>query len=419
MRRLIAGLFGAALVGLVIPSAFAQTGTSAQVAAPANDSVLSGTVNIRGTGSSGSGVDKITISVDGIVVASKSPSGFQTSTSLDHPWNTNLSPAGGISRNGSHSIRVSVTGNLGGSDSHTINVISNNAPSAPSGVSASADGETITVSWAANPEPDIIGYRVERDSGSGFGTAAETQSTSYSHNAKPGTYSYRVYAVRSGGTGSALASAPSGVVSATIVPPPPTDDGGDGGSKGDGDGRGDGPVGRGDGRVGDSEREIEKVFKAGDKVIAPQGLPASISLPASSISLPSLPSIPRDAAAWGEYKQKLPYDLSAAPKGGGLVVPENVAARSPSRFIPPDGLRWIGAGALAFAIASLLMLLAHRLGRPELPELVPTHIVEAGVSEETAAEAAALASAELVLEQAAPNIDMAGLEEDAREPVGV
>lgn len=360
MRRALAALLGAALAGAVAPAAIAA-GTTAKVTSPGSDAVLSGTVTVKGEGTATSGVDSVSLIVDGIVVSKKEPSGIQSSASTEYSWNTDRSPSGGIAPNGSHSIKVTTNPKVGSNASHTITVYTNNAPSAPTGVTASASDGTISVSWSANPEPDILGYRVERDSGSGYSTVAETGSTSFSQKPSPGTYSYRVVALRSSPVSSGgIASSPSAPAAATIQAPPPGEDG-TGGSGDDGKGDGKGSGGKGSGGDDDGGDPQEKVFKAGGKVVAPQGLPRSISLP-GTVGLPKLPAIQKDPKAWGRFQEKLPYDLSSLGGGrSGVLRPENVAARSPSRFIPPDGLRWVAAGVLAFAVAALLMVWARRL----------------------------------------------------------
>jgi hypothetical protein len=71
-------------------------------------------------------------------------------------------------------------------------------PVAPSGVSTSVDEQkrVVTISWNANPEPDILGYLVFRG---GKGIAYVPETTKYQDALKDlpaGEYEYQVYAVR-------------------------------------------------------------------------------------------------------------------------------------------------------------------------------------------------------------------------------
>jgi chitodextrinase len=96
-------------------------------------------------------------------------------------------------------------------------------PAAPTGLAASADDRQVSLSWAANAEPDLATYRVLRD---GVEIATVT-GTSYVDTgvANGTTYSYRVVAVDGHGN----RSAPSSAVTARPVdaippaaPPAPT-----------------------------------------------------------------------------------------------------------------------------------------------------------------------------------------------------
>ncbi|HVE94689.1 MAG TPA: fibronectin type III domain-containing protein [Acidimicrobiales bacterium] len=81
-------------------------------------------------------------------------------------------------------------------------------PVAPSGVSASIDAATrrVTVTWAANPEPDMVGYQVQRAYGTGsyreIGTTPAVAKPSFvddlsdTEKFPAGQYRYRVIAIR-------------------------------------------------------------------------------------------------------------------------------------------------------------------------------------------------------------------------------
>jgi hypothetical protein len=73
-------------------------------------------------------------------------------------------------------------------------------PRPPTGVKAARGPAGVTVSWAANPEPDMVAYRVQRTGPVGpFQQVAEAPGTSISETASPpGPLRYQVLAVRAG-----------------------------------------------------------------------------------------------------------------------------------------------------------------------------------------------------------------------------
>ena len=121
-------------------------------------------------------------------------------------------------------------------------------PSDPKSVSATpaSDGSSVTVSWASNPEPDIVGYQVNRSPSSpGSWPQAVTKTTTdlVDSSVTPGqTYTYSVTAVRQGATSDAvLYSSPS---AASATDPTVTDAGpGSGGSGSGSSGPGSGGSG--------------------------------------------------------------------------------------------------------------------------------------------------------------------------------
>ena len=115
-----------------------------------------------------------------------------------------------------------------GTRSDPVNFAEGVPPGAPTGVSAAkdSDGRAVTVSWQANPEPDIVDYVVQRTSvnGSDWSTVTPgsgvTDTNFRDTSVQSGTdYQYRVIAVRSGAQqGQTIASSPS--TSASTVAPP-------------------------------------------------------------------------------------------------------------------------------------------------------------------------------------------------------
>jgi hypothetical protein len=115
-----------------------------------------------------------------------------------------------------------------GPRSDPVNFAEGMPPQAPSGVSAAkdSDGSAVTVSWQANPEPDIVGYEVQRTSanGSDWSTVSPSSGvtdTNYRDTSvqRSTDYQYRLIAVRSGAQqGQTLRSSPSASAS-TVTPP--------------------------------------------------------------------------------------------------------------------------------------------------------------------------------------------------------
>ncbi|MGH2718662.1 MAG: hypothetical protein ACRDJU_08800 [Actinomycetota bacterium] len=214
----VAGTLSASILGLMGP-AEASTDLSLSVN-PVNNSQIPGSlpanaVPIQVTAS----CDTLLCSISSISASLTGPSGAAASLASgsmakcpsnptvgscsqeSFTWNTQ--PAS--SPNGKYSLNASATdsGISGGTQPFTETLLLNNAPSAPTGVSAAlnpAAGNTPLVSWKANPEPDISGYEVFR-SGSGSSAAAfsaPANVTSYQDTTAPqgAAVSYIVVAVR-------------------------------------------------------------------------------------------------------------------------------------------------------------------------------------------------------------------------------
>ncbi len=387
LRKLFVATMAAA--ALILPAAPAFAGT-ASLSGVSNGQVLTGTVPVRGAAnaSTGENVRHLEITINGNVVRSENYDGIKASASLDYSWNTRSY------NNGEFTVRVNATFSGGGSSSSSASVKIANAPVAPSGVSVNQSGGTVTISWNANPESDITGYRVERN-GSSIGS---TGGTSMTDNPPAGEHSYRVIALRSSPVGE-KASSPSSAASITIAGTSSgSGDSGSGDSGGDNgggyweddsgseaggywqeDGKSSGGYWQGDGKNsdgvagygGNNKRRGAKDSKGGSA--DPWGFGSwsggSIGgLRFLDIKLPgSLSENAQDNIDWGSYEETLPYDLSG--ENGGAFPDEflggrGVAARSYS-VIPPDGLRWVAAGLLFLVAATLLKFLEGRLALAE------------------------------------------------------
>jgi hypothetical protein len=366
----------------IVPAHAQAPGVSVSLGGVGDGQIVDGTIGLRGSASASTGVDSIELSIDGVVVASARPSGIRTDTDLPYTWDTAISTASGaLAANGSYTVRVSASANGGGSDSATASVRVDNPASTPTGVATSASGGTVTVSWNSNPEPDITGYRVERDGGGGYSSVGEVNGTVFSEDVSPGNYTYRVTALRASPSQGQRASAPSGGAAVAIAAPASSGSGsgstgGGSGGHGNGSGSGSGNGGGGNGmnfgfgnstvKGGNSAKAHlgfrSDPYSARGRSIGSQGLPFSGGL---SLGFPGglggLPPMPVTEPEWGTYQEELPYDL---PSGGVPLSAEaqNIAARSSSwTVIPPDGLRWVAAGLLFLVTAAICRFGAVKL----------------------------------------------------------
>ena len=123
------------------------------------------------------------------------------------------------------------------------------SPATPKEVKVRADPDSreVDVTWRDNPEPDLIGYQIQRSvDESEWSVAGEAKENFFRDTSSAedgGLYSYRVVAIRRGATADSGVASPPSTAASTTVPNPPggsnnsTDDGnggGDGGPSGDG-----------------------------------------------------------------------------------------------------------------------------------------------------------------------------------------
>jgi hypothetical protein len=209
----------------------------------------------------------------------------------------------------------------------------------PAGIETVADGSRVTVSWAANPEPDILGYVVERDEGDGYVEVATTRSTKLVQALVPGKYAYRVTAVRSSTQSEdGIRSTSSDAVDVRVAAS----------SSG-----GAGAVTRlgGRGKLSGGRGGLSSAGRSGlGALLSSSTLPDQRGLP----PIPSPPGIP-----WGRYEVKLPYGKPAVPPPGSAALTS--ARRSGGvTLLPADGLRWVAAGLLLIACAGLALVTVAR-----------------------------------------------------------
>ena len=121
-------------------------------------------------------------------------------------------------------------GNVAGAPTEgAVTVADGTAPSAPSGLTASASGSTVNLAWtAATDDVGVARYTVHRSATPGFTTSvlnriAQPAATSYADTARPpGTWYYRVAAEDAAGNVSASSNEAAATIADTTPPSAPT-----------------------------------------------------------------------------------------------------------------------------------------------------------------------------------------------------
>jgi hypothetical protein len=287
------------------------------------------------------GIRRLTLSIDGQVVAEVTPQSLRQKSEANYDWDTTKTISSDqLAPNRTYEVKVRAVSNGGAEDETKATVVVENAPSTPTDLKISTSNRTVNMTWAPNPEPDIIGYSVERYYGNDYVSAAVVERPAFSEIRDPGDYSYRVVALRhSDRSESGVASAPTAPVSVTIAAQPPP-----GGTRA-------GTVRvRGSGK-GKNGAVVTRRIGVG-------GLPSGAALPQRP-GLSGLPDAPA-ALPWGTYEKRLPYKL---PKGGIPVAaaPAKGGRATWTSVVPPDGLRWVALGLLIMVLAALSRFWAWRI----------------------------------------------------------
>jgi hypothetical protein len=328
-----------AIVAAPMALALAGPTISATVDAPDDGALVGGTVDIQASAESAAGIKRIEISIDSFGVASKQPSTFQQDATVGYSWSSNDAPdSSSMVPNGRHTITVRAVATGGADDSASIQVDTNNPPVTPAGLDARAEGGDVVVSWSANPEPDLIAYVVERDSGSGYAEVGRVDAPAFRETLVAGEYSYRVAAVRASPvTADGISSPATAPVTLSITSP-----------RGGGSGSVTSLTGNHALTKGSPFSQRGDGGSALDALLSGSALPDAGALPA----IPSLDDVP-----WGTFERDLPY--GEAPPALPELRSRSVSASSgPLSVVPPDGLRWVAAGLLLIVCAALSRILA-------------------------------------------------------------
>lgn len=320
------------ICGLALPAAGAEA-IEARMEGVAEGETVQRVVSLRASASSSGAIERLQLFIGDDLAAERRAEGSRTDLDLVHEWDTRRAVGSGASaRNGEYRVRAVAIGRGGAQDEDAVNVLVGNAPARPSGLKVSVTRSRVSLSWDANSEPDLIGYRVERSRGGRFRAIAQTTEPAYAERPGRGIFSYRVSAVRAGARPSErLVSAPSSPGRASTV------------------------------AAGASARGLRQRRGLGDRGLfagtgsgarfGRSGLPAQVGLPGGrSVGRRLVPG-----QEWGTYDETLPYQL------GGQTDAKPVALsgeREVLGVIPADGLRWVAAGLLLVVCAALLRLLA-------------------------------------------------------------
>ncbi|MDQ1375531.1 MAG: hypothetical protein QOJ09_2869, partial [Actinomycetota bacterium] len=249
-------------------------------------------------------------------------------------------------------------------------------PATPAGIKAIVDQakRTITISWTANGEPDVIGYGVYRKEGSQFVARKVVTTTSYTDDLgslPAGTYQYQVYAARPNADGSqAIASASPAVTSGKVTTPPPspptsTTTPGASGSKG-GTGGTTNTTAATTGTSANSPAIANrgKVDLSGFAALLPNG----------GAKLPAAHSTPQPD---GTYNETLPFKANAGSDSSSPGKDDSVSAlggqtlASSSGENRPTSLLFLAAGLLATVLLMHVLWLRDEVNRAPLPAVTP------------------------------------------------
>lgn len=232
-----AGALSLVALGAGTMMAHAANELTVQFDAPAaNYEFTSPSTDLRGhyTLASGTTISDLTVTV-------KTPDGQTVGQQFQNPSNGTFEwvPAA-WKRNGAYTATVVANGHTGGSfnsqpvsGSDVVPFYVSAPPQTPTGVSTSVDdsARSVTVSWNANPEPDLVMYVIGRYPGNStsggkafFIDPSQTSLVDDLGTLPAGSYRYDVYAVRKAAKSSeqSIPSKSAGTSTANVRSAPPT-----------------------------------------------------------------------------------------------------------------------------------------------------------------------------------------------------
>jgi hypothetical protein len=298
-----------------------------------SEGVYAGNVPIAGSASSPAGIKRVELFVDDLVIATQQPNDYRREVPISFDWDSRFAPNTQDSlANGRYVVGIRAVANGERSaEEASVTIAVDNVPARPRGLTVDVEGAGVSLKWAPNPEPDLLYYLVQRDSGAGYETISKRKATGYYEIADAGAHLYRVIAVRRSPTiASGQTSLPSRGVTATISPDAANDGGG---------------------------------FEVDGRESSGSGLPSGGLPDLSASDLPPLPGAgPAGPDRLGDFEGRLPYGEMKVPAEFRLVRGADGDGRDRWwNVIPPDGLRWVAAGALLIVMSLQARLLARRL----------------------------------------------------------
>lgn len=224
MRRATAVLAGLMFAVLWAAPAYAFS-TPVFQQAPSTSEPVKGSVPIkvesRPDSLLGIGLEKVSIEVSVTGPGAPGSLGKREGSVYTATWNVDPD------YNGTYDIKATATSTSSDATPKTATVSGvkvNNPPSTPSGVKVTLKDGVPSISWSANPEKDIIGYRVMRSvDGGSFSQVYAGSATSASDSSAPHSkpLSYKVVAVRKSPVDASGIDSTSAPTSALTVPAPP------------------------------------------------------------------------------------------------------------------------------------------------------------------------------------------------------
>lgn len=381
-RRALGGLGGTvvlalALVGLVPSPARAAQAPAIALTSPGSGAVLTGPTPITGQATmSGGRVLSVTLRVLNAGGQAVTTTSFTNDdNTLDFSW-TPVIPV-----NGNYTVAVEAWGreNIdfnGDESSSASRPFAMEAPPAPpANVKTAVDQakRTVTLTWDANNEPDLLGYSVFRKVRQEWVAVSEAipagDPRTFTHtlgSLPAGTYSYAVFAGRPNAAGdnvvlSSTAAPPAKVTSSP--PPPPT-------------------TTTKPGSTGGSSATTVTTTKG--PTVATRGRTdmagfASL-LPNGGAQLPNAPRAPRAAESDNGFEQDLPFQAPGATQdedaGGGEDDPVQAlggrSVVSSGDDERPTSLLFMAGGLLVTVVLMHLLWLRDEVNKGLLPAVEPS-----------------------------------------------
>lgn len=359
-RRLLAALTGVILSTLWVSPAFAME-APVFLQGPAAGSTPDGTVAIRVEAKPASilglGLEEVSIRVTASGPGGTSTIGDRPGSVFEGSWNVD-----GLALNGVYELKATASSSNSASKTTTISGLKvNNPPAAPTGVKAVLKDGVPVVSWNANPEADITGYKVQRSVDGGsftqvYGGPATSAGDANAPHSKPLTY--KVVAVRRSPVSAGVESTSAGT-SALTVPAPAEP----------------APPGPGGGPPPDPSKPVIP----GTNIVTGKESPKPGLVPNKNFGNAIAPII-KSAPAGTDFEETLPYsgvppEQFESASGGDPSVLDAGAADSTAPTVT-NPLMFIVGGILLMVAAYFMWRASRKLLRGTRPQdlVAPTRV---------------------------------------------